>query len=221
MVEDTLTGFLEAYKGAKDLDFNLHFGLRLTVRENCTSEPPKGGDVTSHKIIIFAQNADGCSKLNEIYSHAFTQGHGTIDFKCLKEYWDEKDLKMAVPFYDSFIFNNSMSFSSCLLDCDFTEPTLFIESNDLPFDDMLKTQCLEYSSKNNLPTERVKSVYYNKRDDFAAYQAYKCICSRSSFGRGSSLEKPNLDHCSSKEFCMESWADTKKPATSAGFNGNE
>ena len=221
LVEDTLTGFLEAYKVSRSLGIDLFFGLRITVCEDSSKEVEKGGDLSAHKIIIFAQDSNGCRKLNEIYSHAFTKGSGRIDFSYLEENWEEESLKLAIPFYDSFIFNNLMSFSTCLLDCNFTSPTLFIEENELPFDSMLKLHCEQYSTKHSLNTELVKSIYYKSREDFSAYQTYKCICSRSSFGRGSSLDKPNLDHCSSKEFCIESWADTKKPATSAGFNVKE
>ena len=132
LVEDTLTGFLEAHHFSSSLGIDLFFGLRLTVCEDCTKDPPKGGDLTAHKIIVFAKTPNGCNKLNEIYSHTFTKGAGRIDFSSLKEYWNEDDLKMAIPFYDSFIFNNLMSFSTCLWDCNFTKPTLFIEDNHLP-----------------------------------------------------------------------------------------
>ena len=205
LVEDTLTGFLQAFHTSTSLGIKLHFGLRISLCSDCTSPPPKGGDKTCHKIIIFSKNSVGCQLLNQIYSYAFTQGSGRIDSTYLRNIWDSSCLKLAVPFYDSFIFNNLMTFSTCLMDFDFASPTFLLEDNNLPFDSMVREKVLEYCSKGNYSTEDAKSIYYAKRDDFAAYQTYKCICSRSSFGRSASLEKPNLDHCSSQEFCMESW----------------
>ena len=37
---------------------------------------------------------------------------------------------MVLPFYDSFIFNNIMSFSSCIPDFSFCSPTFFVEDNN-------------------------------------------------------------------------------------------
>ena len=201
LVEDSLTGFLKSQKNASDLGIDLIFGLRILFCDDLSKE----SDV--HKIIIFAKNSQGCRLLNQIYSHAFTEGGGVLDSNFLKDIWEEANLKLCIPFYDSFIFNNLMSFGTCILDAGFTKPIFFIEYNDLPFDEIVGTKVKEYCECNKHESIPVKSIYYNKRSDFAAYQTYKCICSRSSFGRSSSLDKPNLDHCSSKEFSFESWLE--------------
>ena len=42
-----------------------------------------------------------------------------------------------------------------------------------------------------------KSIYYKLKKDFLAYMTFKCINNRTT------LEKPNMDHLSSNEFCWE------------------
>ena len=199
LVEDSLTGFLKAQKNASDLGMDLIFGLRISFSDDLSK------DSDTHKVIIFAKDSAGCRLLNQIYSQAFTKGSGVLDSKFLRNIWDDESLKLCIPFYDSFIFNNLMSFGTCILDINFTKPDFFIESNNLPFDQMVSDKVKEYCDANKHESILVKSIYYHKRSDFAAYQTYKCICSRSAYGRGSSLDKPNLDHCSSKEFSFESW----------------
>ena len=209
LVEDTLTGFLKAHSQCEKFGVDLYFGLRISLCSDLNSEIPKGGDTTEHKVIIFAKNSGGCKLLNKIYSHAFTVGLGRIDASYLKSIWDSEKLALCIPFYDSFLFYNFFTFNTCIMDFEFANPTFFTEENQLPFDSLLKEKVINYCEGLKLKSIKVKSIYYEHRSDFSAYQTYKCICSRSSFGRGSSLEKPNLDHCSSQEFCIESWKDIK------------
>jgi len=198
LLEDTMIGFLEAYHNCKDLDVKLIFGLNISYKPNLQ-------DDLGSKISIFSKNPQGCKLLNKIYSFSETEGEGFIDFLNLKKYWT-KDLLLYVPFYDSFLFNNFMYFSNNLCDLTFFKPIFFIEDNNLPFDNLLKKLVINYCSKNNFDTILSKSIYYNKRSDFSAYQVYKCLCSRS-FSNKSTIENPNLDHCSSSDFSFESFLE--------------
>ena len=196
LVETTLTGFLKAHTTARDLNKKIIFGLKTTICLN------GGGDAKgNHKIIIFAKNGEGCRRLNKIYSHAFTQNEGSINFADLKGLWDDRLLKMAIPFYDSFIFNNTMTFDNCVPDFRFTNPTFFIERNNLPFDQLIERRVVEFAKSHGYETEETKSIYYKNREDMEAFQTYKCICGRQF--QSKSLSKPNLDHFGSDEFCME------------------
>ena len=206
LVEDSLIGFLQALNVSRDLGMNLRFGLRLSMVDSLLSSDSN----CVHKIVIFARNAQGCKKLNQIYSFAFTEGDGKIDTAHLKSFWDAESLKLVIPFYDSFIFQNLFSFSSCVPDFSFARPYFFLEENALPFDSLLTDAVKKYAASMKAERLRVKSIFYKKRSDFEAFQTYKCICGRQSF-RKPSLESPNLDHCGSPEFSMESW----KEATSA------
>ena len=206
LVEDSLVGFLQAKSVADSLGLQLIFGLRIDVCDDMTIETKKNCPSCIHKIIIFAKNSNGCKLINKIYSNAFTQGGGKIDFNSLKNFYDSEHLKIAIPFYDSFIFHNSFSYKEpCMLDDSFFEPVYLLEDNHLPFDIVLRGILENYCLENGFETEEVKSIYYESREDFEAYQTYKCICNRGFSNRPKTLDMPNLDHCASPEFCFESY----------------
>ena len=158
-----------------------------------------------HKIIIFAKDGEGCKLVNKIYSKAFCDNEGAIDFPSLKKLWNDKHLILAIPFYDSFIFKNTLHFCSCIPDFSFCKPIFFLESNYLPFDQIIREKVLDYCKENDYTTEETKSIYYKDRDDFESFQTYKCICSRRFKQR--TLSVPNFDHLSSSEFSLESFLE--------------
>ena len=122
--------------------------------------------------------------------------------------WDKQNLDLVVPFYDSFLFKNLFLFNSFTCDMSSLSPSFIIEDNELPFDVLLNDFVKDYCEKNSFNILDAKSIYYNKRVDFDAFVCYKLICSRNSFSaRKSSLDKPNLDHMGSREFCLESYLE--------------
>ena len=200
LVENSLTGLPQALKNSKELSIPLRFGLSLNI---CDQE---------HKVVIFAKNTQGLSRLNKIYSTAFS-GKECLSESKLKKLWSKKDLMLVVPFYDSFLFKNIMSFDGCAPDLKSLNPTFFIESNSLPFDAILKDKVQKYANSFDLPTQNVKSIYYENKEDCEALLTYKCVCSRK-FGK-SSLSKPNIDHFGSDEFCMESFLEKNNEGITA------
>jgi DNA polymerase III alpha subunit len=194
LLENSLTGLPEALKNSEELGFKLRFGLLVKI---CEQE---------HKIAVFAKNSKGAKLLNKIYSLAYS-GQECITESKLKEIWEPEDLMLCIPFYDSFIFKNMMSFDSCTPDLNELKPTFFIEKCGLPFDEVLESKVMQYCNQFKLNTQVVKSIYYNKKSDVKKLQTYKCICNRR-FGK-KSLSKPNLDHFGSDEFCFESYLEHK------------
>lgn len=203
LVEDSLIGFFQAYKICKGLNLKFIFGLRLSMRN---SEEEK--DINSdHKIIVFAKNNEGCKLLNKIYSKAFAFYDGYLTYEALAKLWDNESLKLAIPFYDSFIHNNNFSFGNSVPNFSFTVPTFFIESNSLAFDALLEKMVLEFAQKaNNYPVEKVKSIFYKNKKDVEALMTYKIICNRS-FGKNRTMSRPELNHFCSDEFSFESWKE--------------
>jgi len=208
LIEDSFMGFLQARKVCDNLSKQLIFGVKLDCVEDATYVPEGKEKKCNHKIIILPKNSKGCENLNVIYTIAKTEYNGCIDLSILKEHWVEKNLCLAIPFYDSFLFNNLTSFQSCFVDFNFTKPTFFIEDNGLPFDGITNDAVTKYCSAHGFNTEKVQSIYYKNKKDFSAYLTYKLICGRNSFaGRELSLEKPNFDHLGSDQFCWESYME--------------
>jgi len=197
LVEDNMTGFLEAYNNCKSFDIDLIFGLKISIHDE-TSD-------CFHKLIIFSKNKDGCIDLNILSTRLNTLDRN-FNLHDLADVWTE-NLVIYVPFYDSFIHKNLFSFCAMMPDFNFCRPIFFIESNDLPFDSMIQEGVTHYCKVNNFSMIRAKSIYYKSRGQFSAFQTYKCICSRSYSGANTSLDCPNIDHLSSSSFCFESYLE--------------
>ena len=202
LVEDSLIGFFEAYKRSKEMGIQLVFGLRISMRNSALPEDSQ----SEHKVIVFAKDSDGCKLLNKIYSRAFCTNTGFLDYADLKELWNDNHLKLAIPFYDSFIYINNFSFGNAVPDLSFTKPSLFVEDNSLALDYLLYEKVSEFATNNNIPIVKVRSIYYNKKSDVKSFMAYKIICNRS-FGKDRSLEKPELAHFCSDKFSFEAWKE--------------
>jgi len=203
LVEDNMTSFLQAYTNCKKNKIKLHYGLRITLTDNMEDKNEESRSKNC-KFIIFFKNNSGYKKLIKIFSMASKNGfyyEPRIDYKTLKSIWDDKELLLCVPFYDSFIFNNLLKNNLCAPQVDFCSPIFFLESNNMPFDNLIKQKVLEYCTKNNSPSLNVKSIYYKLKSDFKAYLTFRCINSRTN------LNKPEIEHMTSNDFSFESWKE--------------
>ena len=199
LVEDNMSSFLEAYSNCRKNNIKLNYGLRISVTESM-SDKSEESKTKSSKIILFFKNKEGYQQLTKLYSIAAKEGfyyEPRLDYETISKNWTD-DLILCIPFYDSFIFNNTLRNSLCIPQFDFTKPIFFIEDNDLPFDALVKEKALSFAEKNGLKIYKAQSIFYNLREDFKAYLTFRCINNRSI------LNKPNLDHMSSDEFCFES-----------------
>jgi DNA polymerase III alpha subunit len=200
LVEDSMTGFVKSHTVCKEEGIHLIFGLRIT----CCNDVKEEGDLSDHKIIIFAKDDEGCKLLNKIYSFSQMLGDGKVDCEYLNSVWSETSLGLVIPFYDSFIHNNQLYLKNCIPDFKNILPTFLLERNNLPFDHLLAEKVIKFAASTTRPVERVKTILYNKKADVEALQTYKILCNRN-FGRAATLSSPNLNHFGSNEFCLESY----------------
>jgi DNA polymerase III alpha subunit len=199
LVESNFVSFMAAYKNMEAIGTQLKFGLKLTVCEDMEAKD-EDSFKTESKIIIFMGADTAYKHLIKIYSVASTKGFyyiPRIDWKTLKSMWAD-DLVLALPFYSSFLAKNTLTFSSIAPDLP-VNPIPLVESNLLPFDYLIKDAVNKYAHANNLHTQLSKSIYYRNRSDAKSWMIWRCILSRTTW------DKPNLNHCTSKEFCYESW----------------
>ena len=199
IVDNTLTGMVDAYENAKASKLNLRFGYRVNVCNDMTDQTDEAIK-TESKIIIFAKSGsytDLITLHNLSTTDGINKGQPRLDYKALKKNWT-KDLLLGIPFYDSYLYYNLLHGRECVPDFGFTDPIFFSENNGLPFDGLLGSH-LE-TSVGDSEVVGAKTIYHRNYDDFKAYMTYRCILNRTTF------QKPNLDHFGSREFCMESWA---------------
>ena len=202
LVEENMSSFLDVFKNFQAIKVPFFYGLRLELCPNIEEKSEESINRSS-KIIIFAKNGEGYKNLIKIFTIASTAGFyyvPRIDEKNLSQLWNENNLKLCIPFYDSFIFKNVMTYSICCPEFAFAKPTFVIENNNLPFDLILKNRVEEYA-KNQYEIFESQSIYYENKEDFLAYLTFKCISQRTT------LNKPELEHCSSNEFCAEAFKE--------------
>jgi DNA polymerase III alpha subunit len=203
LIEDRIDNFLTAYKNLVKIESQLIYGIKFVVCMDCQV---KGDESLRNesKVIIFIKNAQGYHDLLKFWNRAWTKEfyyQGRLDWKILKELWTP-NLLLAMPFFSSFIAKNSLTFASILPDFPIPvqEITFFKEMDSgLPFARILDRKLDEFCSQYNIVPQPTKSIYYEKKESFKAFQVFKAIHERSSF------EKPNLDHFYSNKFCFQEW----------------
>jgi hypothetical protein len=112
------------------------------------------------------------------------------------------DVKIGVPFYDSYLYNNIFHFGLCDLNLDKHDHFYIEEENSHPFDSQIKS----YFEKLKVKTQKAKTIYYRNREDFDAFQMYKAVCARKQ-GRTPTYSNPNLNDFCSNDFCFESYLE--------------
>ena len=203
LVDDSMGGFLEGYENCKSSGINFRFGLRITV---CADRFEKNAEalLTESKYVIFAKNTSGYKKLIKIYTTAAKEGFyyvPRIDHNFLGEIWNDEDLSLVIPFYDSFLHKNSLNGSLCLPSFDYTKATLFLEDNNLFMDKILQHKVKTFAETFSGDIQKVKSIYYKNKLDFIAYLTFRCINNRTD------INKPEFEHMSSNDFCIENWRE--------------
>jgi hypothetical protein len=204
-VEDSLCGLKSTISAFENAGKQLVFGLRLDVKpsnESCAS-----------KIVVFANGSEGILALRKLDTLRHESADLVVDLSSAEAAWLPNNLdwrglflQVVIPFYDSFLAKNVLSFTSIDLNPHESVP-YFEESNGLP-QDVLISRALVSARKSNevIPA---KTIYYPSRVDFDAWLTYKIVCSRK-FSKSRTLDAPNEDHCGSVEFCWESYLEQSK-----------
>lgn len=209
VIDNDFTFFPELFKNLSAINKTLYFGISLIV---CDDIDDKSQDSlhTEHKINILLKNENGESSLIQLFNKASRDGfyyRPRIDIENLKRFWSD-DLKLCIPFFDSFIYNNSLvQRANIVPDFSFTKPTFFLEKHELPFVDCIRERVIGYCNSYDLTTQPTHSVYHYRRKDVGALMALKCIRKRTH------MEKPNLDGFSTDDFCFEAFLE--------GLEGNK
>ena len=208
VVDDSVSGFLEAHQNAKKAKLKLVFGVKLRCMENIETKSDASLKTIS-KVIVFIKNTQGYKDLIKITSCAAKKGFyykPNIDFAHLKALWTE-NLSLAIPFYDSFLFRNTLEGYLCVPNFSFTQPAFFIENSGLPFDKLLQEKVRAYAKSIKASVIPTRSIYYYQRADFLAYLTFRCIHARTE------LSKPELEHMSSDWFCFSEWDNQENGRT--------
>jgi len=210
LVEDRVDGFFEAYKNIQKAGiYQLVYGLRFVVVPDMTDKTEASKRQES-RVTVFLRNAQGYKDVLKLWNGAWTAGsytppresnYGRLDWKMLKQHWTP-NLSLALPWASSFLAKNTLTFSTIIPDFPVptSEITLFKEiDSGLPFADLIDQAIDRFAADSGAQVQSVKSVYYEKRDDFMSYMIYRAMLNRGEFS------KPNINDLSSDHFSFEDW----------------
>lgn len=195
--------FLEAWKGLKENGIQFCFGIELILCEDATAHT-EDSLAAEHKAIIFASNSAAYEDLIRLYTacHANIANRYHVqrfDYKQLRQYWTN-NLKVAIPFFDSFIHVNTLRYRANVVPDLPVAPVIFREvDSGLPFAHLIDRALDRFNPNGEMEEIRVKTIYYEKYVDFEAYITERARHKRASFN------KPQLDYMCSPRFCFEDW----------------
>ena len=201
-----MNGFYEAKNNLYKEKIDFNFGLDL-IMCNDSKVHDEQSLINNHKIIIFGKGESGIQDIIKIYNkcHADIDNfyyESRFDYKQLKGLWTD-NLIMVIPFYDSFLHLNTLTFATIVPDL-FIKPILFKEIGiNLPFDSLINSAIDNFNKNNDFEVQNVKTICYYKKADAIAYQVYRCISNRST------LQKPELDFFCSNQFSFEKFLELK------------
>lgn len=177
--------FWTAYELAKKHQIQLIYGHQFYFKTSEENRPSK--------VNVFILNSDGYADFCKLYSCYAIDCNGF--FSSWKEFGEHitPNLRVAIPFYDSFLFNNNLYFNDEIPSFSGFEPSFFLEDHSLPFDGIMKKKVKSFV-EGRYPLIPVKSVYYYQKQHFRAYMMLKVIQNKSNF------EKPDLPHFSVDTF---------------------
>ncbi len=206
IVDSNFVSFFYAHKNLKDIGCQLVFGLKLVICENM-ADKSEASLKTESKVVIWmaGDGSEDYKALINLFTVAAQDGFyytPRLDWKTLCRLW-HKDLLLSLPFYSSFLAANTLTFSSIVPELP-VKPIVLMEDNEMPFDGLLSDAAVRYAHATGSSIQAAKSVYYRNRADAKLFMIWRAILSR---GRQATWDKPNMDHFTSREFCLESWKE--------------
>lgn len=214
LVDERIDGFTAAYKTAARAGVKLCYGIKLAVVQDSADKTPLSLS-TESKVIIFLTNTQAYHDLIRIWNRAWTDGYfthrganyGRIDWRTLKSLWTP-NLMLALPFFSSFLARNTLTFRKIVPDLPDgagREHPLIVfreKASELPFAPLIDAALDRFDGAGRgIETVQCKTVYYNRRSDFKAYQIKRCIAARTTW------DAPEVAHMASSAFSWESYKE--------------
>lgn len=213
-VSDNFSTFIEAYKAFDKVGIQFVFGLDLWMVADVASKDDFARKQES-KITIFIKNSQGYQDLIKLYTDCYTNKDRAIkdhrlgtrfryDWKALKGMWTD-NLSLALPFFDSAIAKNCTVWGAQIMPEYPVDPVIFREvKSEHPMEETINAALDEYNRDSRFAEQKVKNIYYAKREDFKANAVYRSIHHHSSYS------KPEMEYFCSPEFCLESYLEVIK-----------
>jgi DNA polymerase III alpha subunit len=209
IVDDRFANMFAAQKALKETGCALVFGLKVTVCDDMADKSE--ASLRNESKVVIWMAGDGSADyqaLINLYTLAAQQGFyyvPRLDWKTLKAQWHDS-LLLSLPFYSSFLARNTLTFASIVPDLPAAPLVLREVAQELPFDTLIDDAVARYVQATGSEVQRVKSVYYRRREDAKAFMVWRCI-----LNRGATWDKPNQDWMWSREFAWDAYRELTAP----------
>jgi len=130
-ISNNFNTFIEAWKNLKEEKIDFRFGLEMILCDDSSIHTPDSLK-NNHKIIIFARNSDAYKDLGKIFTACYVEKNNfyyqyRFDYKKLNPLWTN-NLILALPFSDSFVSKNNLSFGAQIIPDLPAEPVILREN---------------------------------------------------------------------------------------------
>jgi len=203
LVDDRMVNMPTAFKNLKDVGCDLIFGLKLVVCERM-ADKNEASLKTESKVIVWMAGDGGedYRALIKLATVAAQEGFyyvPRIDWDGLNRLW-HKDFLLALPFYSSFLAQNTLTFATIVPRLPAVPICLREIGQEVATDQLINPAIDGYLAANPGTEQRVKSIYYARREDAKRFQLWRAALGRKSW------DKPN-DSMTSREFCLTAWKE--------------
>lgn len=197
--------FIEAWDNLKEQNILFSFGLEVLLEGN-------------HKIIVFLKSENAYKKAIKLYAAWKTKAENKdgedyyLSYKDLAANWSNDDFLLMIPYFNSFLYKNLLTFNNTIIPNfeGINRENIFFQKEidcGLPFARLIDNEIDRYLADQKFSSDNIiytKSCYYEKKQDFAAWQVNQCIHNRSEYS------KPNKEFMCSDNFSFEDWQNLVK-----------
>lgn len=200
--------FLEAYKNCKKHKIHLVGGLEFWITDDVKGK--ENAEKNESKIIVLLNNTDAYFDIIKLYSHIYTDKENKYykfryDWPRLKQEWSN-NYTLLLPFFDSFIHKNSLTFSKILPELP-TDNIIIAREIDsqLPFAPLIDKALDEFNKDKKYQEINTKTIYYKDSSDIKlkSWEIFRCLENRAEFSN------PELDWMCSKTFSFDNFLKLK------------
>ena len=201
VIDESITGFWQLYKKAKEEGVSVVYGFKLTLCQDHLDKSEESLSTESNFCILF-KNSQAYTDAVPILTEAQTEGfyyRPRLGYQYLDDHWS-KNFEGLVPFYSSAVARNSLKFGHTALPVyNNIRPIFLLQQQGLPFDELIKTNLENYCSSNKYPLLPAHWAYYYKEEDVYDWMVSMCLKKRSN------MQKPELGATSSPYFSFETY----------------
>ncbi len=207
-VSDSFSTFIDAWKNCRKEKIRFRFGLELWMCDDAKVHTPESL-YNEHKIIIFAKNSAAYKDLIQIFStQRMTRDNFyyryRFDYKQLNTLWTN-NLELTLPFFDSAIAQNTVSYNANIIPDFPAPPIIFREQNsEHPMAQTINDALDHFNYDGHYEEVKTKTVFYEKREHFDEYTVYRCV-----HNRGALFDEPKLEYFCSPSFSFEDYLKIK------------